>query len=445
MTSMSAPCAMRKATCVGVVGGRARERERARVLVDAEQHHGGLERRERDAALAHLVHEDRRRRAHLLAAVLSAPDVARHAGMVIVDDHLDLRVERHGGEFAEAPGVARVDHDEALDASQVEALQVHERQELGVQGCGTRGRCAFCVPRKTPFAPGKSFVAATVEAYASKSGFAWPTAIVEPPVLVRAHRHCSRMSVVRFDGLVAHHDRVAEALLAGVEQPFDRRRAASRAGPPAPRGRPPSRASTSPAAGSIVVARLLAARPHRHRRAPDRLGVEVRHPARARARAPRARAANAAAATGRRPRARPRPAPRPTRRIFAAARAALDGARRAGRARRPGLARRLPSTSIRDPSARHSWNTSSGPAPRTTAIASATSSALPTAQPSGWSMSLRSATTRFPSASPVLTSSAASAARLLDRLHERAAAHLDVQHDGVRAARHLLRDDAERR
>src|SRR5450759_2972599 len=39
----------------------------------------------------------------------------------------------------------------------------------------------FCVPRKTPLAPGNSLVAATVEAYASKSGLACPTAISMPP------------------------------------------------------------------------------------------------------------------------------------------------------------------------------------------------------------------------------------------------------------------------
>ena len=86
---------------VRVVRRRARIRQRPGVLVDAEQHERGLERRQGDPALADLVHQDRRRRARRLAAVLASGDVAGHRRVVVVDDDLDARVQRHGPELSD--------------------------------------------------------------------------------------------------------------------------------------------------------------------------------------------------------------------------------------------------------------------------------------------------------------------------------------------------------
>ena len=84
------------------------------------------------------------------------------------------------------------------------------------------------------------------------------------------------------------------------------------------------------------------------------------------------------------------------------------------------------------------------PSPRTVSSASSTSSALPTAAPSGWSMSVSRQTTSRPACSPSEIIASASCARVLDRLHEGAVADLDVEHDRLRAGGELLRHDRRR-
>ena len=78
------------------------------------------------------------------------------------------------------------------------------------------------------------------------------------------------------------------------------------------------------------------------------------------------------------------------------------------------------------------------------AIASRISSALPTARPSGWSMSVSRQTTSRPARCAEVEHRLGERARVLDRLHEGAVADLHVEHDRVRAAGDLLRHDARR-
>ncbi len=84
---------------------------------------------------------------------------------------------------------------------------------------------------------------------------------------------------------------------------------------------------------------------------------------------------------------------------------------------------------------------SAGPCPRTVSSASRTSSALPTAAPSGWSMSVSRQTTSRPGLAAERDHRLGELARRLERLHERAVADLHVEHDRLRATRDLLRHD----
>ena len=63
--------------------------------------------------------------------------------------------------------------------------------------------------------------------------------------------------------------------------------------------------------------------------------------------------------------------------------------------------------------------------------ASLTSSALPTAAPSGWSMSVRRQTTSRAGAVSEIDHLLGEDARVVERLHERAVSDLDVEHDRV--------------
>ena len=87
---------------------------------------------------------------------------------------------------------------------------------------------------------------------------------------------------------------------------------------------------------------------------------------------------------------------------------------------------------------------SSGPSPRTMSIASRISSALPTARPSGWSMSVSRQTTSLAGAMPELEHLLREHPRVVERLHERAVADLHVEDDRVGARRELLRHDRRR-
>ena len=93
----------------------------------------------------------------------------------------------------------------------------------------------------------------------------------------RGTLHCSRTSSRRVHGLRAHAQRVAEALLAGVEEVLARRVQGRRA---AHRPRPVAdlRGEHEPGCGVDDVVVRRAARAHDHRRASDTLGVERRDP-----------------------------------------------------------------------------------------------------------------------------------------------------------------------
>ena len=84
---------------------------------------------------------------------------------------------------------------------------------------------------------------------------------------------------------------------------------------------------------------------------------------------------------------------------------------------------------------------SSGPCPVIVSTASRISSAFPTALPSGWSMSVSRHTTSLLGAPAEIDHLLGKDARVVERLHERAVADLDVEHDRVGAARELLRHD----
>ena len=131
----------------------------------------------------------------------------------------------------------------------------------------------------------------------------------------------------------------------------------------------------------------------------------------------------------------------------------------ARRRRAPSRRRRLPPRGVAPPRRRcrgrssasrraHASSTSSvksaGPSPRTVSRASMISSALPTAAPSGWSMSVSKHTTSRFACRPSSSIVSRERPRILERLHERAVADLDVEHDRVGARRDLLRHDRGR-
>ena len=85
---------------------------------------------------------------------------------------------------------------------------------------------------------------------------------------------------------------------------------------------------------------------------------------------------------------------------------------------------------------------SPGPSPRSVASASRTSTAFPTAEPSGSSIAVTSHTTRRPARRPRSSMALGERLRPLARLHERALPDLDVEEHGFCAGGELLRHDA---
>ena len=122
---------------------------------------------------------------------------------------------------------------------------------------------------------------------------------------------------------------------------------------------------------------------------------------------------------------------------------ALPSATAASARRRPSASSipRSESASSRAQASSTSSVKSAGPCPRTVSSASRTSSALPTAAPSGWSMSVRRQTTSRPASSAEREHRLGEPPRLVERLHERAVADLDVEHDRLGAGGELLRHD----
>ena len=88
-----------------------------------------------------------------------------------------------------------------------------------------------------------------------------------------------------------------------------------------------------------------------------------------------------------------------------------------------------------------SSTTSGGPPPASTSTASTTSRALPAVRPSGTSICVSSAVVRTPWAAPELHHHLGQLAGLARLLHERAAAHLHVEHERLGALGDLLRHD----
>ena len=176
------------------------------------------------------------------------------------------------------------------------------------------------------------------------------------------------------------------------------------------------------------------------RREADRERREPLHVARRAARRPRGRTAPSAA--------RPRRGRRPARAPSARTPRRRSRRRPPASARRRASARSMPRSESASRCARRVEHElrEVGAARRRAAspTASRTSSAFPTARPSGWSMSVSTQTTsrpaRWPSAIIVSASTCASG----ERLHERAVADLDVEHDRVGAGGDLLRHDARR-
>ena len=88
--------------------------------------------------------------------------------------------------------------------------------------------------------------------------------------------------------------------------------------------------------------------------------------------------------------------------------------------------------------------TSAGPRPRSTSTASSSSFALPTARPSGACIEVSQATARQPMAPASSTRVRASSSALSGGPHERARAHLHVEHQAVQILGELLAQDARR-
>ena len=185
----------------------------------------------------------------------------------------------------------------------------------------------------------------------------------------------------------------------------------------------------------------LPARAEHHRRVADGAAGDARHAALAPPRGPPPSLARAAAAPCRRRRAGsppcssitslelPQPGAGGERLAHPRARARPSGSP-AGQVQHPG--RQLDARAPRGPA---------GPRPFRVSMHSATSRALPTARPSGWSMSVMRAATFLPMPAADVDHGLGQRPRVLERLHEGAVARLHVEDEGVDALRHLLAHD----
>ena len=224
-------------------------------------------------------------------------------------------------------------------------------------------------------------------------------------------------------------------LAAGVPVDHEQRLA------PRHRGRPPSCRSTRPTAGSTRSST-------RARPAPSAMAASPSASASMASTTPAAGDGHLHPRGGARQpvrvvdrRAGRRPAPPRCSRHFGQPAPVGDGGLDGARGPRPGRGASRASSSISAVSATVTSRRSAGPPPRSSSIASTTSRALPTARPSGWSMSVSSAVTRLPAPRPMPTSAAASRRASGRRLHEGAAPHLDVEHQPVDPLGQLLRHD----
>ena len=200
-------------------------------------------------------------------------------------------------------------------------------------------------------------------------------------------------------------------------------RAAAAPVPPVPRL---GQADTPAAAltGSSLLARPA---PSRHAAVADRERVQ------AAASQPAAGADDLCAAATAAPRPGRRPVRRSSRGSVASARPSASAA--AGSASMPA------SASISLASASVDLDQVGRPCPRRAATDSSTSTALPTARPSGTSIPVSSAAVRTPTRSPSATMVCASSPGRVQVAHERAAADLDVQHQRPGALGDLLGHD----
>ena len=205
--------------------------------------------------------------------------------------------------------------------------------------------------------------------------------------------------------------------------------------------RAPRREHFNPHAGIDHVVELPASRAEPHGGAADGLGV------RATSRSPRAAPARAdgpARTAGDRSRRRRAGSP-PWNSMIAPQllHARRRSAGRRGRGPPPRLSSRSrpAAISMRAASRTDSCSRSSGPRPLSVSIDSMTSSELPTRRPSGASMSVISASVRTPDALADRHERLGEPARVLRRLHERAAARLDVEDEAADALGDLLAHD----
>ena len=110
---------------------RARIRQRAGVLVNAEREDGCLERRRLELALREHADECRRQRSVVAEhRALRRDPVGRLAAVMVEDDGLHGEVARNGLEVSEPAGVRRVDGDQPADRVDLQPRRLDDRAEL---------------------------------------------------------------------------------------------------------------------------------------------------------------------------------------------------------------------------------------------------------------------------------------------------------------------------
>jgi hypothetical protein len=119
---------------LGVPLGRRRVRERTGVLVDPEREGGRLHRRDAELALREDADERRRQRSVLREhRVLRRDPLGELARVMVEDEGLDVGIERHRLELAEASRMRGLDDDQATDRVELEPSGFDDPQLVGVE------------------------------------------------------------------------------------------------------------------------------------------------------------------------------------------------------------------------------------------------------------------------------------------------------------------------
>ncbi len=119
---------------LGVALRRARIRERAGVLVDAERERRRLERRDRELPFREDADEGRGQRPVARQdRGLRVDPVGKLDVVMVEDDLLDLRVEGDAFELAQPGRVRGLDHDQPADRAQIEPRSLDDVELLGVE------------------------------------------------------------------------------------------------------------------------------------------------------------------------------------------------------------------------------------------------------------------------------------------------------------------------